>query len=101
MARHAIDLPPTADGRPVLFFLHAAGCGACDALKPYIASIWKKRQDIRVVPVDLTSVEWKARKWEPEGTPTLIVRYPDGRLSTPALGPDPDELATWLHKVLP
>jgi thiol-disulfide isomerase/thioredoxin len=90
-----------ADARPTLYFLHATGCPACEMMKPEVGAFYASNRDrIRVVPVDLAVAEWRAKKWAPEMTPTLIVRYPDGRLSPRLEGYEPGAFQKWVRKVL-
>lgn len=73
--------------KPTLYFMHAPGCDACRAMKPVVAEFYARNKDrVKVVPIDLSRVEWKSKAWEPELTPTLILRYPDGKLSKPLEG---------------
>lgn len=87
---------------PVVYLLHASGCPACEEMKPVVGAWWREnRHRARVVPVDLARAEWKAQAWEPEVTPTVIVRYPDGRLSAPLEGAvEPGDFAGWMERVL-
>ena len=88
--------------QPTLYFLHATGCEACEMMKPEVAAWWRvNRHRARLVPVDLARVEWKAKKWEPDMTPSLVIRYPDGRLSKWLEGYEPGHFAAWIAKVLP
>lgn len=68
--------------KPTLWFIHASGCPACAAMKPVVRR-WLRAHPGLVVPraLDLASVEWKAKAWEPELTPTCLVRYPGGKLA--------------------
>lgn len=91
--------PP--DDRPTLFFLHATGCPACEMMKPEVRQFYLTHRDkVRVVPVDLAVAEWKAKKWAPEMTPTLLVRYPDGKLSPRLEGYEPGAFQKWVRTVL-
>jgi thioredoxin-like negative regulator of GroEL len=87
---------------PVLYFIHASGCHGCDLARPAVGRFFREAQGrVRVVPVDLTRAEWRATAWEPEMTPTLVVRYPDGRLSERLEGwGGEEEFRAWLAKVL-
>lgn len=86
---------------PTLYFLHAAGCEACEMMKPEVYRWWKvNKHRVRLVPVDLTRVEWRAKKWEPNMTPSLVVRRPDGRLSKWLEGYEPGTFAPWIEQVL-
>lgn len=88
--------------RSVLYFLHSPGCEACEMLKPEVARWWKiNKHRVRLVPVDLTRAEWKAKSWEPDMTPSLVIRFPDGRLSTWLEGYEPGRFAAWIAKALP
>lgn len=86
---------------PILYLLHAAGCEACEMLKPEVYAWWKvNKHRVRLVPVDLTKVEWRAKKWEPDMTPSLAVRRPDGRLSKWLEGYEPGKFTQWIEQVL-
>ena len=86
---------------PTLYFVHATGCEACEMLKPEVAAWWRvNKHRVRLVPVDLARVEWRAKRWEPEMTPSLVIRYPDGRLSKWLEGFEPGAFAAWIAKVL-
>lgn len=91
------------EGKPIptLYFLHAPGCEACEMLKPEVAVWWRvNKHRVRIVPIDLTRAEWKAKSWEPNMTPTLIVRWPDGRLSKFLEGYEPGAFLRWVEEVL-
>lgn len=95
-------LTATADTRPTLYFIHASGCEACEMAKPEVGAFWRANKNrVKVVPVDLTRAEWKAKKWEPDATPTLIVRYADGRLSKKLEGYERGAFLKWIREVLP
>jgi thiol-disulfide isomerase/thioredoxin len=83
-------MEPGTDAKPTLYFLYAPGCPACKAMKPVVGDFYRANRDrVNVRPIDLSRVEWKAKAWEPEVTPTLILRRPDGTLSKPLEGYEP------------
>lgn len=85
--RGPIENVGTSATKPTIFYLYATGCPACRSLKPILADFYaRNKHRVNVVPVDLSRVEWKAKKWVPEVTPTLILRRPDGTLSKPMEG---------------
>lgn len=92
---------PATSARPTLYFIHATGCPACEMRKRAVGAWWRAhREAVNVVPLDLTRVEWRAKRWEPEMTPTLVVRYPDGRLSERLEGyADDAEFLAWAKRV--
>ncbi len=95
-------LHETSEALPTVYFLYATGCPACEAAKPEIGAWYARNKDrARVVPVDLTRVEWKAKAWEPGVTPTFVIRFPDGRLSRPLEGYEPGQFAEWAESFLP
>lgn len=55
-----------------LFFIHMPGCHTCASVKPLIAKFRAEHPEVRVRPLDITAVEWKARRWMPQVTPTLV-----------------------------
>lgn len=86
---------------PTLYFLHAPGCEACEMLKPEVAVWWRvNKHRVRIVPIDLTRAEWKAKSWEPNMTPSLVVRWPDGRLSKWLEGYEPGAFLRWVEESL-
>lgn len=86
---------------PTLYFLHAPGCEACEMLKPEVAVWWRvNKHRVRVVPIDLTRAEWKAKSWEPNMTPSLVVRWPDGKLSKWLEGYEPGAFLAWVEQAL-
>jgi thiol-disulfide isomerase/thioredoxin len=95
-------LPVIPDPRPVVYFLHATGCPACEAARPEVGRWYAaNKHRARVVPVDLTRVEWQAKAWEPDATPTCIIRFPDGRLSEPLVGYEPGTFTRWIRGYFP
>jgi thioredoxin-like negative regulator of GroEL len=82
-----------ADSRtPTLVFLWASGCPACASMKPVVAR-WLRANEgrVKVMAVDLARVEWRAKKWEPELTPTCLVMFADGRLARKRLDGHEDD----------
>lgn len=55
-----------------LIFIYMPGCPTCATVKPLIAQFRKAHPDVVVKPLDITQVEWKARRWSPSYTPTLV-----------------------------
>ena len=89
---------------PTIYFMWSPGCPACSAMKPVLREFYQRNKDrIRVVPVDLSRVEWRAKAWEPNVTPTLIMRHPDGTLSKPMEGYEDsprESFKKWLYESL-
>jgi hypothetical protein len=91
----------------VLFFIYMPGCHTCAAVKPVVREFRDVHEGkVKVIPVNITEVEWKAQKWIPRVTPTLVKlardgrRYTiyDGRPSADGQGRiiTPDEVKSWL-----
>lgn len=55
-----------------LIYIYMPGCQTCAAVKPLIAKFRKEHPEVLVKPLDITKVEWKARRWSPSYTPTLV-----------------------------
>ena len=55
----------------LLFVIMMSGCGACEEAAPMVKAFAKAHPEIKVVKVDYSVVEWKA-KWRPEYTPTYV-----------------------------
>lgn len=47
-------------------------CSTCAAVKPVVREFRDAHPDVKVIPVDITAVNWKADKWMPQVTPTLV-----------------------------
>lgn len=90
-----------------LFYIHMPGCPTCAEVKPIIRAFRDLNPQVKVVAVDITAIEWGAKNWIPQVTPTLIKldgngRYTvfDGYLAPDGHGRiiDPKEVRTWLSK---
>lgn len=55
-----------------LYFVHMPGCHMCAQVKPLVRQFRDARPDVKVIPVDITAINWNAEKWIPSVTPTLI-----------------------------
>lgn len=89
-----------------LYFIYMPGCGTCAAVKPIVKRFRDTHPNVQVLPVDITAIEWKAQKWMPRVTPTLVkldARHKyhvydgrpakdGGRIITP------DEVLVWLSQ---
>lgn len=86
---------------PTLYIFYATGCPACEMAKPEVKRWWTAHKDrVRVVPIDLTRVEWTAKSWEPDQTPTFLVRLPNGKLTPPLNGYAPGEFVRWVRRYI-
>ncbi|MDO8689268.1 MAG: thioredoxin family protein [Dehalococcoidia bacterium] len=56
-----------------LYEIYAEGCPGCEATTPEVEKFGKAHPEIKIVMVDIERVEWGARAWEPQVTPTLIL----------------------------
>lgn len=86
---------------PILWFIHARGCPACAALRPEVGR-WLRANPGRVRPLalDLEQVEWKAKRWEPELTPTLLL-VDEGRVVAKMEGfEELTDFARWIEGAL-
>lgn len=90
-----------------LFFVFMPGCPTCEAVKPVVKQFRDARPDVKVIPLDITAVEWKASKWVPQVTPTLVRldargRYTvfDGHPAEDGQGRtiSPEEVQQWLQQ---
>lgn len=87
-----------------LFFIYMPDCATCAAVKPIVRKFRDEHPDVKVVPVDITGVDWKAEKWMPQVTPTLIKLDRNKRWQKfdgyPAADGgrvvNPEDVATWL-----
>lgn len=69
-----------------LFFVHGGKdpktgehlCAHCAEAAPMVAAYRKRHPEVRVVEVDLATVDWKAKKWAPRLTPTIVILKPEG-----------------------
>lgn len=55
-----------------LFIFHMPGCHTCAQMRPVLRAFRDKHPEVKVIPIDITSVEWRAEKWIPQVTPTLV-----------------------------
>ena len=61
---------------PAIFFIHMPGCGACAKTAPQFARAaaqLAKVAGVRSAPVDITKVDWKAKRWIPRVTPSIVL----------------------------
>jgi hypothetical protein len=88
---------------PTLYFIYATGCPACEMAKPEMKRWWLARKDrVNLKPIDLTRAEWPPdAAWEPDQTPTFLVRLPNGRLGEPLMGYAPGEFLKWIRRYIP
>jgi thiol-disulfide isomerase/thioredoxin len=89
-------------GTPTLYWLHATGCPACSEMEPFVDAFAKKNgHRLPVIKADLMEVEWAARNWAPEVTPTLVLLRSDGerRVHEGAIT-EVKELNEWIRAAL-
>lgn len=87
-----------------LFFIYMTGCQTCNEVKPLIKKFRDTHPNVKVIPIDITQVEWKAAKWTPEVTPTLVRLDRNKKYHVYAGRPSsdggriitPEEISTWL-----
>lgn len=66
-----------------LWFIHMPGCHACHNTVGEVVHAVRRIQaerphQLRAFPVDLQTTQWKAERWMPRVTPTLLILV-DGR----------------------
>lgn len=92
--------PGRRDGFTV-FFVFLEGCEHCAAAWPYVKAYGERHPEVRLVRLDLATVDWKAKRWTPRVTPTLIVLKPDGSV-TYHEAPENETIAlAWLSRHIP
>jgi thiol-disulfide isomerase/thioredoxin len=96
-----------------LFFIHggkdeATGehlCEACKEAAPMVEAYAKRHPEVKVEEVDLAVVDWKAKKWAPRLTPTLVVLKPEGARGAPWVYyegvPSEAEFVAWISYHIP
>lgn len=62
-----------------IYFVYLDGCEHCEAAWPTVEAYGRRHPEVKVTRVDLATVDWKAKRWMPRATPTIIILKPDGR----------------------
>lgn len=68
-----------------LYFIHGGTdektgehlCSACAEVAPLLEAYRRRHPEVKFIPVDLATVEWKAKKWAPRLTPTIVILKPE------------------------
>lgn len=93
-----------------LFVFHMEGCHVCASARPLLKSFQAAHPHVRILSYDITTLpEWRAKKWSPEVTPTLVHLRPDGTWEKydgeAQVGGgrviDMQEMKTWLARQFP
>jgi len=84
-----------------LYLVHIPGCGVCRDTKAAAKAWLKEHPEVKLVPVDITRVEWKAQSWIPSIAPTLLLMTPNGKVHKREHGAEKQHIDEWVAKVAP